>query len=442
MKKPLLFFIFVITILIVFLVASLNVASVNIETVFGSIQTSVFLIVLFSFLIGAFCMFVLQIMGAKEEAITQTVKETEESPHYNKAILHFTHGNYEKAIEELNKMPLMHLKIGPLVLKLKCLIKLNRVQEAQNIAELARSSFPGNIELLYLISDIYIKCNQGDKAKDIIRSIIALDFKNAYRAYLILQDLLIEEGDYVNALKIYEDISYHFADRIDDKLRNKYYGLCYKIAFKFIEEGNYKEALYYSKQLLDQSDQFPLAYYIQALIFSFVKEENQLMKVVNKGVLKTKSYILLKVIEDYYLSEFNPAAAIEFYKNIIYESKNDKILLFALGLFYQRLEMIEDAINVFDKLLNKYPHWQELGLIKAYLCLKVQRKEDATELFERYLSKSANAMLLFKCEQCGTKSNSYMDKCEVCNWWGMINLFVPREEEMTIEPVMWAESIF
>ncbi len=166
------------------------------------------------------------------------------------------------------------------------------------------------------------------------------------------------------------------------------------------------------------------------------------MKVVNKGVLKTKSYILLKVIEDYYLSEFNPAAAIEFYKNIIYESKNDKILLFALGLFYQRLEMIEDAINVFDKLLNKYPHWQELGLIKAYLCLKVQRKEDATELFERYLSKSANAMLLFKCEQCGTKSNSYMDKCEVCNWWGMINLFVPREEEMTIEPVMWAESIF
>lgn len=442
MKKPLLFIIFTITIIVVFLLASLNVASVPIETAFGTKQISVFLVVLFSFLIGAFCMFILQIMGSKEEAITGVSDIKEESPHYKKAVTQFNHGNYEKALKELNKIQFMHSKIEPLILKTKCLISLKQWQEAKSLAEFTKSNFPANIELLYLTSDIYIKCNLKDKAKEALRTIITLDFKDAFKAYLVLQNLLIEEGNYADALKIYEDINYHFPEKIDAELKNQYYGLCYKLASKYIQDGNYKEALYYSKELIDKSESFSLAYYIQAKIYSSVKEENQLLKVAAKGILATKNYILLKVVEDFYLSEFNPAAAIEFYKNMIYESKNNKVLIFALGLFYQRLEMVEEANSIYEKLHNQYPHWQELALLKAQLYLKMQKKEAAAEMLERYMVGLSNIPVLFRCSQCGSRSSSYVDKCEECGWWGMINLSVPRDEETAVEPVMWAESIF
>jgi tetratricopeptide (TPR) repeat protein len=441
-KKPLLFFIFIISIVIVFLIASLNISEVPIQTAFGTIQTSVFIIVLFSFIIGAFCMFILQVMGSKEETITKPLKTQEKSPLLEKALLHFNHGNFEEALKELNKIQFIHSKLEPLILKIKCHINLKEWQNAIQVAELARNNFPSNIELLYLISNVYIKCKLLDKAKEVLQNIIALDFKNSYRAYILLQDILIEEGKYAEAMKTYEDIVYHFPNRIDEHLKNKYYGLCYKIATQFIEQGNYKEALYYSRELLEQTEIFPLAYYIQAVIYSSTKEENQFLKIINKGIAKTKSYILLKLMEDYYLSEFNPSAAIQFYKDIIYESRNDKTLLLALGLFYQRLEMIDEALNIFEKLHNQYPKWQELALIKAQLYLKAQKREMATDLFEKYLTLPTNMPALFKCFQCHHRSISYLDKCEQCNWWGMINLFVPREEDRSIEPVMWAESIF
>lgn len=441
MKKPLLFIIFTITIIGIFLLASLNVASVPIETAFGRKQISVFLVVLFSFLIGAFCMFILQIMGSKEEAITRIADIKEESAHYKNAVTQFNHGNYEKALKELNKIQFMHSKIEPLILKTKCLINLKQWQEAKDLAEFAMSNFPSNIELLYLISDIYLKCNIKDKAKKTLRTIITLDFKNAFKAYLILQNLLIEEGNYADALKIYEDINYHFSEKIDAEIKNKYFGLCYKLASKYIEDGNYKEALYYSKELIEKSESFPLAYYLQAKIYATVKEENQLIKVATKGVLATKNYILLKLVEDFYLSEFNPSAAIEFYKNMIYESKNNKVLIFALGLFYQRLEMVEEAISIFEKLHNQYPHWQEIALLKAQLYLKTQQREAAAEMLEKYMMQLSNVPILFRCSQCGNRSSSYEDKCEACGWWGMINLCIPRDEERAIEPVMWVESI-
>jgi len=104
--------------------------------------------------------------------------------------------------------------------------------------------------------------------------------------------------------------------------------------------------------------------------------------------------------------------------------------------------MIDEALNIFEKLHNQYPKWQELALIKAQLYLKAQKREMATDLFEKYLTLPTNMPALFKCFQCHHRSISYLDKCEQCNWWGMINLFVPREEDRSIEPVMWAESIF
>ncbi|OGF67380.1 MAG: hypothetical protein A2Y62_20970 [Candidatus Fischerbacteria bacterium RBG_13_37_8] len=386
-------------------------------------------------------MFVLHMISSGTETKTKKTRPDEESPYYTTALLLYHHNRFNEALKELTRISTISSKRIPTILKIKCLINLNRLEDAKIASELAREIFPGDSELLYIIADLYKQLDAKEKAKEILQNIITLDPKNAFRAYINLQDLFIKAGNWMDAMKMHEDIAFHFPHRIDARLQNIYYGISYKLSMQFIENGNYKEALFYARELQESNELFSLTCYLQAKVYYLTKDDHNFTKTASKGILKTKSYALLKLMEDYYLAQFNPSAAIEFYKNIIYESRRDKIIILAFGLFYQRLEMIEDALGIFQQLHKQYPHWHEIALLKAQMYFRLQDTEKALSNFEEYFSHN-NLPALFKCAKCGHKSFSYMEKCEACGWWDSIALAAAKEEEISVEPVMWAETIF
>lgn len=440
-RRSLLFLLLMIIILTTFLIAFSNLSEISVNTAFGIIKASVFMLILFSFILGAFSMFILQIISYKKELEPKkSKKEISTTSHLNNANILYIHNQFAEAEKEINKISnILSLKEA-LTLKIRCLLKLEKYAEAKEIAEKALMHYPNDIELLYLTYQIYYKLNTLEKAKEILRNIITLDPKNSYKAYISLRNLFIDANNWIDAIKTYEDILYHFPNKIDAKEKNIYYGLCYKLALQFIEENRYRDAIYYAKELQNSDEQFSLSYYLLGKIYFITKEQNNFNKIITKGILKTKKYCLMKLMEDYYLSEFNPREVIEIYKNLIYETKGNEILKLALGLYYQRIEMIDEAIKIYQELHIKYPNWHELALLKAQLFLRLSEGQKALQNFEEFFSNS-NLPALFICSKCGNKSFSYEEKCGICNWWDSINLAKPLDEKYFIEPVLWAESI-
>lgn len=386
-------------------------------------------------------MFLLHLISAGQE-IKVRVEKAEEvsSPYVKSARILYAHAYYDAALKELARIKNIASSLDALSLKIKCLLKSKKWEEAFNEAEIARGYFPNAIDLLYLLAEAYDKSDSYDKAKETLQSIITLEPKNAYKAYIHLRDLFMKANNWIDALKTHEDMVYHFPASMDEQAKNIYYGLCYKLACQFIDNKNFREALHYAtKEMQDPGEQFALSHYVQAKVYFYLKDEHNFTRTISKGILRTKSYALMKLMEDYYLAEFNPRGALEFYKNLIYETRKDKTIQLALGLYYQRLEMIEDAINIFQQLHEQFPKWYELSLLKGQLFLRLQEKDKALENFEEYFTHS-NLPTLFICNKCGTKSFSYTEKCSSCNWWDSINLILPADEE-SVESILWAESI-
>lgn len=441
MKKSLLLLIAFVLILVIFYLAFENTSIVNIKTAFGTIRSSIFMMVLFSFILGAFCMFLLHLISASQEEKIQ-IEQAEEvsSPYVRAARILYAHAHYEAALKELARIKNIASSLDALLLKIMCLMKLRRLEESCNDVEMARRYFPNAIDLLYVAADAYNKSNLFDKAKETLQSIIMLEPRNAYKAYIRLRDLFVNANNWIDAIKTHEDMVYHFPNFADEQAKNVYYGLCYKLACQFIDNKNFREALHYAtKEMQDSDEQFSLSYYVQAKVYFYLKDEHNFTRTISKGISRTRSYALMKLMEDFYLAEFNPRGALEFYKNLIYETRKDKTVQLALGLYYQRLEMIEDAINIFQQLHEQFPKWYELSLLKGQLFLRLQEKDKALENFEEYFTHS-NLPTLFICNKCGTKSFSYTEKCGVCDWWDSINLILPSDEE-SVESILWAESI-
>lgn len=440
-KRSLLFLLVVIIILTIFLIAFSNLSEITVNTAFGRLKSSVFILILFSFILGAFSMFILQVLSSKEGIeLKKGGEKISYANHLKEANIFYAHDQYEEAEKELNRISNIYFWREGVILKIKTLLKLEKYLEAKEAAEIALTNFSNDIELLYLVYEIYYKLRILEKAKEILRSIVTLDPRDSYKAYKKLMDLYIEANNWIDAIKTYEDIIYHFPDKIDAKQKNIYYGLCYKLALQFIEEEHYREATYYAKELQNADEQFSLSYYLLGKIYFIAKDERNFIKIITKGILKTKKYCLMKLMEDYYLSEYNPGAVIEFYKNLIYETKRDEIIILALGLYYQRIEMIDEAIKIYQELHLKYPNWHELALLKAQLFLRMSEGEKALQNFEEFFSNN-NLPALFICSKCGNKSFSYEDKCGNCDWWDSINLTKPVDEKYYLEPALWAESI-
>jgi len=440
MKTVLYLFVGIIVFAII-LIAVPNVAEIKIQTAFGTIISSVFVLVLFSFILGAFCMFLLHLVNAGQEE-KRKVEKAEEiaSPYFKTAFSLYAHAHYDAALKDVLKIKNIASSPDALVLKIKCLLKTGKSDEAFAEAELARSSFPDNIEVVYMLAGVYNRLGLVEKVKETLQSIITLEPRNSYKAYLNLRDLFIRAGNWIDAIKTHGDMVYHFPSSVDNESQNIYYGLCYRLATQFMESRNYREALHYAKEIQDVNEQFSLSYYVQAKVYFLLKDENNFTKTISKGISKTRNYALMKLMEDFYLAEFNPRAAIELYKNLIYETRKDKMIMLAFGLYYQRLEMIEEAVSMFQQLHGQYPKWYELSLLKGQLFLRLQEKDKALENFEAYFT-HYNLPALFTCHKCGNRTFSYSEKCSACNWWDSINLTMPAEEETSIEPILWAESI-
>ncbi len=193
-----------------------------------------------------------------------------------------------------------------LIEKAKILISRNNIETAKELLIKAQELNSADFDSYLLLGEIYFKENKFVDALNIYKKVILLDPQNstgfAYKGYLLAKKGFISDGE--------KDLKRSIA--LDYKNSRAYYML----ADIYLETGNYSKAI---------------------LMFNKAKKFNCIMKDLER-----------KLAISYYKVEKYPAV-VALLKNLKIE---DMYLKNILGDSFYKLNLLDDAINIYDKLFN------------------------------------------------------------------------------------------
>jgi tetratricopeptide (TPR) repeat protein len=146
-----------------------------------------------------------------------------------------------------------------------------------------------------------------------------------------------------------------------------------------------------------------------------------------KGYSETGSPIFLQRIEDHFIEQEEPLAAIETLRQLIAEADNDLLPRFYLGRLYYRLEMLDDAAKqlsaIGDRIRSSPTYHFLLGRIH-------HRRGDLARAVESYgqcLRQLEVGRMEFLCRVCHARHAEWSDSCPGCGSWNSIELDFEEE---------------
>ena len=94
---------------------------------------------------------------------------------------------------------------------------------------------------------------------------------------------------------------------------------------------------------------------------------------------------------------------------------------FCLGELYLKMEMIEEARKIFERIEEKYPGWVLNQAVLAKIYEKTGNQKEATRTLRKILDSSeTQAVLPWVCYRCNTTYPAYRSFCFECLEWNSL----------------------
>jgi lipopolysaccharide biosynthesis regulator YciM len=133
------------------------------------------------------------------------------------------------------------------------------------------------------------------------------------------------------------------------------------------------------------------------------------------------------MLEEIFIAASQPDDAIAFFKKLSNQYPDDVMPLFTLGKLYYRLEMIEDARGIFDKLATVIDYSPTLEFFIAKTEVKEGRLKDSVKRMKDIIRKTHLLDLEYSCRKCGHRSLKWLDRCPECGSWNCMHLAADNE---------------
>ncbi len=230
--------------------------------------------------------------------------------------------------------------------------QLNKINTAKQILNQAINIYPDNIEILSLLTDIYLQSGELKKAENLLKKLIKNPkFKKKDKAYYLLARIELTKGnldkakDYLEkAFKLNKKSSQIYVLLGEIYKQKKEYEKAEKIYLEVLKKNpNNFEALNRLFQLYVDTDQYEKA-----------KEIIDKLATLNpsgKDVLLKQFYLYLKLKK---VNELIPKL-----EKLAKSHPNDPEVLMILGMAYESLNKFEKAEKIYEKVLNLNPDNQE-----------------------------------------------------------------------------------
>ena len=334
----------------------------------------------------------------------------------------------------------------------------DREKAIENLQKIIRSA-PNLEETYACLSDIYTSMEEYDKAIETLNlgemnvgkkeSILLkkvrvnLTARNYLKNESILKDVLKINESNIDALRILRDFyvgkkdwdnAYEIEKRIKKFIKTeeenrRFVGIRYEKTLtlfndKFSQSSD--KIIDTLKEIIGDDKRFIPAYILLAEAYIKIDKLNEAGRVYGRGYTKTGHIEFLLKMEDLYINRGDPGAILKIYQRVLDLSPKDHLITFLYARLCLRLEMIDEALELLNSLIEEGEEFRGLHRAMAEAYIHREELENAVMEFRKAFPMGEEVYIPFFCTKCQAVKHEWTDFCESCYSWNTIN--VKKEE--------------
>lgn len=308
-------------------------------------------------------------------------------------------------------------KLGETELALKQLEALNRAQ-------------PELVELRYLMAEAQVNLRNRDAAISLLMQVAGEHPKQALRALRRLRALCVEAGRWEEALDMQKRLSSRFASELNQAERAMSAALSYQVGMLRVEADQFREASQIFQQIVKDDPSFVAAYLSLGRCMALQDQEAQGVEIWLEGFRATGEGALLQELEDFFIQSGKPEEGLAVLQRVAATSEHGTTAKFFLGKFYYRLEILDEALELFQEVRSQVVYSPILFFYMAKIHARRGRLEQALNEYRQLLRNLGVLKLRFECQACGHKTQDYQERCESCGGWNSLH-FLFKENDLS-----------
>ena len=201
-----------------------------------------------------------------------------------------------------------------------------------------------------------------------------------------------------------------------------------------METDLFKEATQIFQTIIKEDPSFIPAYLSSGRCMILQDQEAQGVEIWLEGFRATGEGAFLQEIEDFYIQSGRPEDGLTVLRRVAVASEHATSAKFFLGKMHYRLEMLEEALELFQEVRSQVVYSPILFFFMAKIHARRGRLDQALNEYRHLLRNLGILRLRFECSVCGHRITDYVDRCESCNSWNSIH-FLFKENDLPDMPL-------
>jgi len=355
----------------------------------------------------------------------QRRKEEELKDFLERAKAYDLRGDREKAIENLQKLirnvPSMeeaYISLADIYVSME---DYDKATETLNLGEMNIGKKEG-----LLLKKVRVNLTARDYLKNetILKDVLKINESNM-DALRILRDFYVWKKDWDNAYEIEKRIKKFIKTEEENR---RFIGIRYEKTLTLFNNRfsqNSDKIIDELKEIISEDKRFIPAYVLLAETYIRTKKLNEAGRVYGRGYTKTGHIIFLLKMEDLYINRGDPGAILKIYQRVLDLSPKDHLITFLYARLCLRLEMIDEALDMLNELIDEGEEFRGLHRALAEAYIHREELENAVAEFRKAFPMDL-VYIPFICTKCQAIKHEWTDFCESCSSWNTIS--VKKEE--------------
>jgi lipopolysaccharide biosynthesis regulator YciM len=313
------------------------------------------------------------------------------------------------------------------------LLKTGSAEEAVKLFETLCEDEPDQVEARYQLAEALMAVRNPDASLAVLKKLAADHPKKALRAWRRLRALHMESQRWEDALEAHKKLTALFASELTQGEKAQGSALAYQVGMAKVETDQFKDAAQIFQQVIKDEPDFVPAYLSLGRCMILQDQEAQGLEILLEGFRKTGEGAFLQELEDYFIQLGRPEDGLALMRRVAATSKHATTAKFFLGKMLYRLEILDEALDLFQEVRSQVVYSPILFFFMAKIHSRRARLDAALNEYRQLLRNLGILKLRYECAVCGHRTQDFNDRCDSCGSWNSTH-FMFKESDLPEGP--------
>ncbi len=401
------------------------------------IQSVILLAFLLGFLLNVLYTGIMELVrlvrGLNDSADTRLVKRISERMQDARDLV--AHGLPREAKEILESvLEQRKTHIPARILLGDILMKTGSPEEAVKVFESICHDDPDQVEARYQLAEALLGVRNPEASAAVLKKLAADHPKKALRAFRRLRALHMEAQRWEEAVAAHKKLLANFSGELTQGERAQGTALAYQVGLAKVDADQFKDAAQIFQQVIKDEPDFVPAYLSLGRCMILQDQEAQGLEIWIEGFRKTGEGTFLQELEDYFIQLGRPEDGLALMRRVAATSKHATTAKFFLGKMLYRLEILDEALDLFQEVRSQVVYSPILFFFMAKIHSRRARLDAALNEYRQLLRNLGVLKMRFECAVCTHRTQDYSDRCDSCGSWNSSH-FLFKESDLPEGPV-------